>query len=101
MLSMKRLRLSVQVPFLHHRRGWQACQTTLCYTSKAAQKRGRMQPAQSQKSPARGLFLFFVILGATALLGGLYGPPIRATAAGSDDVQDSVKSFTRVLSVVE
>src|ERR1700722_15228400 len=60
-----------------------------------------MEPEQSQKSPARGLFLLFVVLGASALLGGLYGPPIRATAAGSDDVQDSVKSFTRVLSVVQ
>jgi carboxyl-terminal processing protease len=41
------------------------------------------------------------VLGASALLGGLYGPSVRATAAGSDDLQDSVKSFTRVLSVVE
>ena len=41
------------------------------------------------------------MLGASALLGGLYGPSVRATAAGSDDLQDSVKSFTRVLAVVE
>jgi carboxyl-terminal processing protease len=60
-----------------------------------------MESAQAQKSSGRGLFLLLIVLGASALLGGLYGPPIRATAAGSDDVQDSVKSFTRVLSVVE
>jgi carboxyl-terminal processing protease len=41
-----------------------------------------------------------VVLGASALLGGLYGPKAQA-AAGSDDLQDSVKQFTRVLSVVE
>ena len=61
-----------------------------------------METTQPKKSSGRGLFLLLVILGASALLGGLYGPPIRATAAGgADDVQDSVKSFTRVLSVVE
>jgi carboxyl-terminal processing protease len=37
----------------------------------------------------------------SALLGGLYGPSVKATAASSDDLQDSVKSFTRVLDVVE
>ena len=53
------------------------------------------------KPSGRGLFLLVLVLGVSALLGGLYGPAVRATAAGSDDMQDSVKSFTRVLSVVE
>ena len=37
----------------------------------------------------------------SALLGGWFGPTVRATASGSSDLQDSVKSFTRVLSIVE
>jgi carboxyl-terminal processing protease len=61
-----------------------------------------MESSQTPKSSGRGLFLLVLVLGASALLGGLYGPSVRATAAGgSDDLQDSVKSFTRVLSVVE
>jgi carboxyl-terminal processing protease len=48
------------------------------------------------------MVLFAVVLIVSALLGGfVYGPQARATAASSDDLQDSVKSFTRVLSVVE
>jgi carboxyl-terminal processing protease len=57
--------------------------------------------SQAAKPSGRGLFLLVLVLGVSALLGGLYGPTVRATAAGSDDMQDSVKSFTRVLSVVE
>jgi carboxyl-terminal processing protease len=53
-------------------------------------------------SSTRGMVLLALVLVASALLGGfVYGPQARATAASSDDVQDSVKSFTRVLSVVE
>ena len=55
---------------------------------------------QSQSS-RRGVLLLVVVLGASALLGGLYGPVSKATAAGSGDLQDSVKNFTNVLSVVE
>jgi carboxyl-terminal processing protease len=54
----------------------------------------------SQKSP-RGIILLGLVLGASALLGGLYGPSVRATAAGSGDLQDSVKNFTNVLAIVE
>jgi carboxyl-terminal processing protease len=61
-----------------------------------------MESSQTPKPSGRGLFLLVLVLGVSALLGGLYGPSVRATAAGgSDDLQDSVKSFTRVLSVVE
>jgi carboxyl-terminal processing protease len=42
-----------------------------------------------------------VVLAVSAILGGLYGPSVRATAAGQSDMQDSVKSFTHVLSIVE
>ena len=60
-----------------------------------------MESPQAGKSSGRGLFLLVLVLGVSALLGGLYGPTVRATAAGSDDLQDSVKSFTRVLAVVQ
>jgi len=52
-------------------------------------------------SSARGLVLLVLVLVVSAVLGGMYGPAVRATAAGSDDLQDSVKTFTRVLAVVE
>jgi carboxyl-terminal processing protease len=58
-------------------------------------------PSATSNSSGRGVFLLSLVLGASALLGGLYGPSVRATAAGSDDLQESVKSFTRVLAVVE
>jgi carboxyl-terminal processing protease len=56
---------------------------------------------ESKGSSGRGVVLLVVVLAVSAILGGLYGPSVRATAAGQNDMQDSVKSFTRVLSVVE
>jgi carboxyl-terminal processing protease len=53
------------------------------------------------KPQRRGALLVLGVLVVSAVLGGLYGPPVRATAAGASDVQDSVKTFTRVLSVVQ
>jgi len=53
------------------------------------------------KPQRRGALLVLGVLVVSAVLGGLYGPPVRATAAGASDVQDSVKAFTRVLSVVQ
>lgn len=47
------------------------------------------------------MVVLVVVLVVSAILGGLYGPSVRATAANTTDLQDSVKSFTRVLSVVE
>jgi carboxyl-terminal processing protease len=61
-------------------------------------KRGRMESTGSSR---RGVVVLVVVLGISAVLGGLYGPSVRATAAGQNDMQDSVKSFTHVLSVVE
>src|ERR1700720_3949628 len=52
-------------------------------------------------SSRRGIILLTAVLVISALLGGWFGPTVRATAAGSSDMQDSVKSFTRVLAVVE
>jgi carboxyl-terminal processing protease len=56
---------------------------------------------ESNGSANRGVALLAVVLGISALLGGLYGPNHIATAAGSNDLQQSVRSFTNVLSVVE
>lgn len=50
---------------------------------------------------SRGLFLVIAILGVSAILGGLYGPSVKATAAGVTDLQQSVKEFSRVLAIVE
>jgi carboxyl-terminal processing protease len=55
---------------------------------------------QVSASSGRGMALMIGVLGVSALLGGLYGPRAQA-AAGSDNLQDSEKQFTRVLSVVE
>jgi carboxyl-terminal processing protease len=52
-------------------------------------------------SPARGLLMLTLVLAVSAALGGLFGPATTATASNTDDAQDSVKTFTRVLSVVE
>jgi carboxyl-terminal processing protease len=53
------------------------------------------------RNQGRGVALLVLILAASAVLGGLYGPSLHATASNSNDLQDSVKTFARVLSVVE
>jgi carboxyl-terminal processing protease len=57
-----------------------------------------MGPAQSSR---RGVILLAGVLGLSALLGGLYGPSVRATSDSSDEAQDSVKNFTHVLAIVQ
>jgi carboxyl-terminal processing protease len=47
------------------------------------------------------MILLAVVLGASALLGGLYGPTVRATTDSSGNLQDSVKNFTNVIAVVQ
>ncbi|HEX4003735.1 MAG TPA: S41 family peptidase [Candidatus Acidoferrales bacterium] len=64
----------------------------------------RSKLSKSSGSAARGIGLLILVLAVSAILGGFYGPAATATSAGSpnsDDLQDSVKSFTRVLSVVQ
>ena len=53
------------------------------------------------KPERRGALLILGVLILSAVLGGIYGPSVRATAAGTSDVQDSIKNFTRVLSIVQ
>ncbi len=65
---------------------------------------GSLKSKKSSGAAARGIGLFVLVLAVSAILGGFYGPAAIATSAGSpdtDQLQDSVKSFTRVLSVVQ
>jgi carboxyl-terminal processing protease len=62
---------------------------------------GQAKATGTSASATRGILLLVLVLGVSAVLGGLYGPAASATASSSDDTQDSVKTFTRVLSVVE
>ena len=49
----------------------------------------------------RGALLVLGVLTFSAILGGIYGPAVRATAADADKLQDLVRKFTSVLSVVQ
>jgi carboxyl-terminal processing protease len=49
----------------------------------------------------RGALLVIGVLVVSAILGGIYGPSVRATSTDVNNLQDSVKSFTHVLSVVQ
>jgi carboxyl-terminal processing protease len=53
------------------------------------------------KSERRGALLVFAVLVISAVLGSIYGPAVRATAAGTTDIQESIKDLTRVLSIVQ
>jgi carboxyl-terminal processing protease len=49
----------------------------------------------------RGLMLVIVVLALSAVLGGIYGPSVRATTSSTDDFRSSVENFTSVLDVVQ
>jgi carboxyl-terminal processing protease len=53
------------------------------------------------KAERRGLFLVVEVLVVSAILGGIYGPNVRATTASADDYQTAVSDFTKVLDVVQ
>jgi carboxyl-terminal processing protease len=53
------------------------------------------------ESKRRGLLLVVTVLTLSAILGGIYGPSVRATAASASDLQDAVRSFSRVLAIVQ
>src|SRR2546429_2186487 len=52
-------------------------------------------------SERRGLVVVVAVLLVSAVLGGIYGPNVRATTASADDYQSAVRDFTRVLDVVQ
>lgn len=53
------------------------------------------------KSERRGLVLILAVLLVSAVLGGIYGPNVRATTSTAEDYQTAVRDFTRVLDVVQ
>src|ERR1700682_1471324 len=55
----------------------------------------------NMNSERRGFVLVVVVLILSAVLGGVYGPSVRATSSSSDDYQMAVRDFTRVLDVVQ
>src|SRR5277367_2720780 len=53
------------------------------------------------KSERRGLLLVVAVIVVSAVLGGVFGPSVKATTASSDDYQSAVRDFTNVLDVVQ
>jgi carboxyl-terminal processing protease len=49
----------------------------------------------------RGLVIVVVVLVISAVLGGIYGPSVRATTSNADDYQTAVRDFTTVLDIVQ
>ncbi|MGB6431123.1 MAG: S41 family peptidase [Candidatus Acidiferrales bacterium] len=45
--------------------------------------------------------LVFAVLILSAVLGGIYGPAVRATPTSADELKDAVSQFTNVLAVVQ
>src|SRR6266852_826054 len=69
----------------------------LCYTLRVEKQESEVE----MQGDRRGALVVIGVLVLSAVLGGIYGPPVRATSSDVNNLQDSVKSFTRVLSVVE
>ena len=59
------------------------------------------RPGVFMNPERRGLVLVIVVLVLSAILGGVYGPSVRATTSSTDDFRTSVESFTSVLDVVQ
>jgi carboxyl-terminal processing protease len=53
------------------------------------------------KPEHRGLILVVVVLLLSAVLGGIYGPNVKATSSSADDYQTSLREFTKALDVVQ
>src|SRR5208337_846115 len=49
----------------------------------------------------RGLVIVVVVLVVSAILGGIYGPSVRATTSNVDNYQAAVRDFTSVLDIVQ
>jgi carboxyl-terminal processing protease len=60
-----------------------------------------LESEDKMQGERRGALLVIGVLVVSAVLGGIYGPSVRATSSDVNSLQDSVKSFTRVLSVVQ
>jgi carboxyl-terminal processing protease len=62
---------------------------------------GRRESEGEMKGERRGALLVIGVLVVSAVLGGIYGPSVRATSNDVTTLQDTVKSFTHVLSIVQ
>ena len=49
----------------------------------------------------RGLVIVVVVLIVSAILGGIYGPSVRATTSNVDDYKTAVENFTHILDIVQ
>ena len=49
----------------------------------------------------RGVLLVAGVLVVSAIAGGIYGPSVRATAAGNNELSDAVRNFARVVAIVQ
>jgi carboxyl-terminal processing protease len=88
----------------NHSGGGEGCQFRLyailswCLRGKAQYRR---ESEGEMKGERRGALLVIGVLVVSAVLGGIYGPSVRATSSDVTNLQDSVKSFTHVLSIVQ
>src|SRR5579859_6091704 len=53
------------------------------------------------KSERRGLILVISVIVISAVLGGIYGPNVRATTSSAEDEHAALRQFTNVLDVVQ
>ena len=53
------------------------------------------------KSERRGLILVITVIVISAVLGGIYGPNVRATTSSAEDEHAALRQFTNVLDVVQ
>ena len=53
------------------------------------------------RSTQRGIWAALGVLILSAVLGGLYGPRVRATTAPDDEMQTAIRDFTKVYAIIE
>ncbi len=66
-----------------------------------SQRSSTSPKSHSSRSSVRGTIILGLVLVISALLGGHFGTSAMATAAGPDDLQESVKRFTQLLDIVQ
>src|SRR5258708_6411483 len=81
----------------HHRKGVSRCKPEVDRWLKFK----TLPRGETINSEPRGFGFLVAVLLVPAVLGGIYGPNVRATTASADDYQTAVRDFTRVLNVVQ
>ena len=54
-----------------------------------------------KRSKKRAFWMAIGVIALSAFLGDLYGPRVQAITAGTDSIQESVRSFTKVFAIIE